>query len=269
MGFSAVGRVKFKKCQYKERVVYMLKSEVLKCFTTPLTGPAFPKTTYRFNNREYLNIVYRTDLAALRRVVPEPLEIIDPLVRFEMMRMPDVTGLGSYTESGQVIPVRFNGEEGDYLHAMYLDNLPAIAFGREVSAFPKLLATPKLYVDNDTLVGTLDYGSLRVAAATMGYKHFPIEQTEAFAEIGRPTFMIKIMRGYTGEPKVCELVRTQTTDITIHGAWKGPARLQLFAHALAPLADLPVLEVVGASHILTDLTLAPVRMVYDYLAEEK
>ena len=247
----------------------MLKSEVLKCFTTPLTGPAFPKTTYRFNNREYLNIVYRTDLAALRQVVPEPLEIIDPIVRFEMMRMPDVTGLGSYTESGQVIPVRFNGEDGDYLHAMYLDNLPAIAFGREVSAFPKLLATPKLYVDNDTLVGTLDYGSLRVAAATMGYKHFPIEQTEAFAEIGRPTFMMKIMRGYTGESKVCELVRTQTTDITIHGAWKGPARLQLFAHALAPLADLPVLEVVGASHILTDLTLAPVKMVYDYLAEEK
>ncbi|MDF2565387.1 MAG: Acetoacetate decarboxylase [Massilibacillus sp.] len=247
----------------------MLKSEVAKCFTTPLTSPAFPKTIYRFSNREYLNIIYRTDLTALRKVVPEPLEIIDPLVRFEVMRMPDVTGLGSYTESGQAIAVRFNGEEGDYLHAMYLDNLPAIAFGREVSAFPKLLGAPKLYVDNDTLVGTLDYGSLRVATATMGYKHFPLDPAKAFDEISRPTFMIKIMRGYTGEPKICELVRTQTTDITIHGAWKGPARLQLFAHALAPLSDLPVLEVISASHILTDLTLAPVKAVYDYLKEEQ
>jgi len=247
----------------------MLKSEVSKCFTTPLTAPAFPNTTYRFNNREYLNIIYRTDLAALRQVVPEPLEIIDPLVRFEVMRMPDVTGLGSYTESGQAIPVRFNGEAGDYLHAMYLDNLPAIAFGREVSAYPKLLGKPKLYVDNDTLVGTLEYGSLRVATATMGYKHFSIDKTEARNEIGRPTFMIKIMRGYTGEPRICELVRTQTTDITIHGAWKGPARLQLFAHALAPVSDLPVLEVVSASHILADVTLAPVKMVYDYLVEEQ
>jgi len=173
----------------------MLKSEVNKCFTTPLTAPAFPKTIYRFNNREYFNIVYRTELAALRKVVPEPLEIIEPLVRFEIIRMPDSTGLGSYTECGQVIPIQFNGEDGDYMHAMYLDNLPAIAAGREISAYPKLFGKPTLYVDNDTLIGTLDYGSLRVATATMGYKHFPIDFTEARQEIKRPTYMVKIMRG--------------------------------------------------------------------------
>ena len=36
---------------------------------------------------------------------------------------------------------------------------------------------------------------------------------------------------------------------------RGPARLQLFEHALAPLADLPVREIVSASHIRVDLTL--------------
>ena len=35
----------------------------------------------------------------------------------------------------------------------------------------------------------------------------------------------------------------------------GPAQLELFHHALAPVAELPVLEVVSASHILADLTL--------------
>ncbi|MBU3175583.1 acetoacetate decarboxylase, partial [Clostridium estertheticum] len=34
-----------------------------------------------------------------------------------------------------------------------------------------------------------------------------------------------------------------------------------------PLADLQVLEVVSASHILTDLTLASPHVVYDYLAK--
>ena len=34
---------------------------------------------------------------------------------------------------------------------------------------------------------------------------------------------------------------------------------------LAPLADLPVLEIVSASHILTDLTLGRAAAVYDYL----
>jgi acetoacetate decarboxylase len=55
---------------------------------------------------------------------------------------------------------------------------------------------------------------------------------------------------------------------TIHGAWTGPARLQLFEHVLAPMADLPVREIVHASHI-PDLILAAPSVVNDYLAEEK
>jgi acetoacetate decarboxylase len=56
--------------------------------------------------------------------------------------------------------------------------------------------------------------------------------------------------------------------MTIKGAWTAPARLQLFEHVNAPLADLPVLEVVTATHILTDLTLGPTSVAFDYLADE-
>src|SRR4051795_9790342 len=118
----------------------------------------------------------------MRAVVPEPLTVADPLVRFEVMRMPDVTGLGSFTESGQVLQVEHEGEPADYLHAMYVDSLPSIASGREISAYPKKLGAPALYVDSDTLVGTLDYGSLRVATATMGFKHVPLSEEDAQTE---------------------------------------------------------------------------------------
>lgn len=80
-----------------------------------------------------------------------------------------------------------------------------------------------------------------------------------------PTFAVKIVPGYQGDLRVCDLTRTEITDITVKEAWTGPARLQLFAHVMAPLADLPVLEIVSASHIVTDLTLAPMRPVYDFL----
>jgi len=243
----------------------MKREDVVKQYTTPLGSPAFPRGPYRFTDREYLNITYRTDMDALRAAVPEPLEIDDPLVRFEVMRMPDTTGLGSYTECGQAIMVRFGEEKGEYLHAMYLDNLPALAAGREVSAYPKKLGTPKLYTDSDTLVGTLDYGSLRVATATMGYKHKPLDLEQAKIEVCVPMFMLKIIWSYEGRPRICELLRTQINNITVKGAWTGPARLQLFAHALATLADFPVREIVSASHILTDLTLAPPKRVYNYL----
>jgi acetoacetate decarboxylase len=241
--------------------------EVRRQATVPLGAPAYPPGRYRFTGREYLNILYRTDAEAMRRVVPEPLTVGDPLVRFEVMRMPDVTGLGSFTESGQVLRVEHEGEPADYLHAMYVNSLASIASGREISAFPKKFGSPDLFVDTDTLVGTLDYGSQRVATATMGYKHAPMSEEDARAELGQPTYGLKMLPGYDRRPRILELARSQITDITIRGAWTGPARLQLFDHVSAPLADLPVREIVSASHILTDLTLGRAELVYDYLAD--
>jgi acetoacetate decarboxylase len=235
---------------------------------TPLTAPAFPAVQPRFFDREYLNVVYRTDPEALRAVVPAPLQIDEPLVRFEVMKMNDVTGYGPYTEAGQAIQVVFDGERGEYLHAMYLDSFAATASGREVSAYPKVMGSPKLYADNGALVGTLDYGTLRVATATMGYKHFELDRRDAEAEITVPTFMLKTIPNYDGSLRVQELVRTEITDVVVKQAYTGPARLQLFQHVLAPLADLPVLEVVSASHVITDLTLAPAKPVHNYLEEK-
>lgn len=50
----------------------MRSEDVLSQATTPLAGPAFPHGPYRFTDREYLTVVYRTDADAdaLRRVVP-------------------------------------------------------------------------------------------------------------------------------------------------------------------------------------------------------
>jgi acetoacetate decarboxylase len=48
-------------------------------FAMPLTSPAYPVGPYRFHNREYLIITYRTDAKRLRELVPEPLKIDEPL----------------------------------------------------------------------------------------------------------------------------------------------------------------------------------------------
>ena len=64
-----------------------------KAFAMPLTSPAFPPGPYRFVNREYLIITYRTDPARLHAVVPEPLEVTEPVVKYEFIRMPDFDGI--------------------------------------------------------------------------------------------------------------------------------------------------------------------------------
>ena len=232
----------------------------------PLTNPAYPIGPYRFYHREYLIITYRTDPQKLREVVPEPLQVDESLVKYEFIRMPDSTGFGDYTESGQVIPVSFKGRKGGYTHCMFLNDHPPIAGGRELWGFPKKLAEPKLKAEIDTLVGELHFGPLRIAVGTMGYKHKAADLTAVKATLEAPNFLLKIIPHVDGKPRICEIVEYRLIDIDLKGAWTGPAELTLHSHALAPLAELPVQEVVSGLHILADLTLDLGKVVHDYLA---
>ena len=237
-----------------------------RAFAMPLTSPAFPNGPYRFVDREYLVITYETDLATLRAIVPDPLVVAQPIVKYEFIRMPDSTGFGNYTESGQVIPVTYAGLKGSYVHCMFLDDHPPIAAGRELWGFPKKLADPTLSVATDTLVGTLDYGPVRIVTATMGYKHREVDRDAVVASLAEPSFLLKIVPHVDGSLRICELVRYHTTEVTVKGAWSGPASIELHPHALAPVADLPVRRVISALHFVSDLTLDLGTVVHDYLA---
>lgn len=235
-------------------------------FAMPLSSPAFPRGPYRFYNREFLVITYRTDPERLRALVPEPLEVPDPLVKFEFIRMPDSTGFGDYTESGQVVPVRYRGKPGSFSLAMFLNDGPPIMGGRELWGFPKKFAQPALAIHRDTLVGTLDYGPVRIATATMGFKHRPGDADAVRASLAQSNYLLKIIPDADGSPRICELVDYPITDVDLKGVWTGPASLELHPHALAPVAELPVLAIESAVHFVADLTLGLGDAVHNYLA---
>ena len=124
---------------------------------------------------------------------------------------------------------------------------------------------PTLHVEIDQLVGTLDYGPVRVVTATMGYKHKAADAAAIRASLAAPNFLLKIIPHVDGSPRICELVEYYLEDVTLKGAWTGPAAISLTPHALAPVAELPVLEVVSAVHLVCDLTLGLGKVVHDYL----
>jgi acetoacetate decarboxylase len=193
-------------------------------YSMPLTNPSFPPGPYRFFNREYFVITYRTDPEALAAVVPEPLEVTDSVVKYEFIRMPDSTGFGDYTETGQVIPVRFNGEDGAYTHAMYLDDDAPIAGGRELWGFPKKRATPKIEVESDVLVGTLHYGSVLCASATMGYKHRPVDHDSVLKSMKAPNFILKIIPHVDGSPRTLRVGAVLAGGHRLEGGLDRPRR---------------------------------------------
>lgn len=226
---------------------------------------AYTEAPHRFINREFFIINYETEAEYLQKLLPSGVELLEPIVKYEFIRMPDSSGFGDYTESGQIVPVRFEGEEGTYTLSMYLDCHAPIAGGREIWGFPKKFAKPKLCVDGDTLLGTLDYGSVRIATATMGYKYKTLDQDIIKKTLQKPVFLLKSIPDVNGKAAICQLTRTYLEEITIKGAWTGPATLELHPHALAPIASLPIKRIVSATHILSDLTLPYGTVVKDYL----
>jgi acetoacetate decarboxylase len=117
------------------------------------------------------------------------------------------------------------------------------------------------------VIGTLDYAGERVATGTMAYKHDEVRDKGAvLAAMTRQQINLKLIPHVDGSPAICQLVGYELTDITLKGAWTSPARLHLVPHANAPVADLPVREVVSGTHYIADLTLPFGRVLHDYLA---
>ncbi len=244
----------------------------------PLAAPSYARGPYRFIDREYLIITYVSDPAAIRAQLPEPLEPDGSnTVLYEFIKMPDSSGFGSYTESGIVIPAQYQGESVNFTSQMYLDIESPISGGREIWGFPKKLAQPTLAVREDTLTGTLDYAGERVALGTMRYKQEQITYdlqgetvctacVETIAKkMSKTQVNFKLIPHVDGHPAIAQLVAYNLADIMVKGAWSGPARLHLIPHVNAPVADLPVREVIAGMHFIADLTLSFGRVLFDYL----
>jgi len=241
-------------------------------FSIPLSSPSYPKGPYHFINREYLIITYLSDPHAIREALPEPLEPDGSnQVLYEFIKMPDSSGFGDYEESGIVIPCKLNGEAVNFTAQMYLDCHPPIAGGRELWGFPKKDAKPKLQVISDTLTGRLEYAGQCVAIGTMAYKHenvIPTEQDAAAMaqRLSKTQVNLKMIPHVEGEDyDVLQLIGYNLENIRVKSAHKGPARLHLVPHVNAPVADLPVKEVVGGLHFLADITLPMGRVLHNYL----
>jgi acetoacetate decarboxylase len=247
----------------------MKKQEVINQFCTPISNPAYPRPPYSFKDREMMIIEYETDIGALKRVVPEPLKITKPVVKYEFMKFNEATGgFGSYCESGQVIPVEYNGVQGNYVHTMYVDSFEAVATGREIFGFQKVMGSPSLESKRNHMLGELHYDGCLVARGTMSYKYNQIKIDGLADAMKAPNYLIKKIPNVDGSPRICELISCQVEDIEVVEAWSSPARLELFHHVRAQVADLPIKKILSGSYFKLNIvfTLDGAKVVYDYLA---
>lgn len=245
----------------------MNKQDVLKLSAMPLQSPTYPTGPYKFFNRQYMIVYYRTDPALIRKMLPEPLEPDGDVVSAQWLDLPDGEGFGAYSAALQAIPCTLNGEKCSFLTQMYVDNCPAQAGGREIWGYPMKYGIAKLKTESDTLTGTLTYAGQRVASGTMVYKHGgPSDLAEIEALLKRTQVTLKLIPDIDGSPAIAELVGINFAQVIVKGAWTGSARLDFIPSVNCPMADLPVLEQKGGLHLVTDMTLPYGRVLHDYLA---
>lgn len=246
----------------------MKKSDVLNLPSMPLQSPTFPRGPYRFFRRQYLVISYKSDPAAIREALPEPLLPAGDTVAVQWLDLPDGEGFGAYSAAAQIIPCTFKGEPCNFVSQMYVDNTPPLAGGREIWGYPMKYGKAVLKVTGDTLTGTLDYATQRAATGTMVYKHdaFRADLSKERELLARTQVTLKLIPDIDGKPAIAQLVGINFADVKLQGAWTGEARLELVPAVNCPLADLPVRRVTGGLHMVTDMTLPYGRVLHDYLA---
>ena len=181
--------------------------------------------------------------------------------------MPDSTGFGDYTETGQVIPVIVQGSQGRlYAIACSSTTIRRSPAAASSGVSPRSSPSPRLKAEIDTLVGTLDYGPVRIAIGTMGYKHRQADLAAVKASMATPNFLLKIIPHVDGTPRICELVEYYLDDIDLKGAWTGPARSRCSRTRSRRWPNCRCSRWSRPSIFVADLTLGLGKVVHDYLA---
>ena len=235
----------------------------------PTLRPAYPRGPWHYTNMHQLLVTYESTAEAVRAVLPPPLQpTAGNRVTIEWRHMAEVTGFGPYTEVGHSVACTFEGRPAIYVFHAFLDSESPTLAGREILGFPKRYGEPQLKTVREVLTGTLSYGGMQVALATMPYRAVDLSHrlADIEQELQTTQLVLKLLPDVDNHtPKVAQLIKVGIYDVRLKGAWGGHAELFMVPHVGCPVAALPVVRVIEGRQHLWDMTLSDGEVVHDYL----
>ena len=111
----------------------------------------------------------------------------------------------------------------------------------------------------------MHFNNVMVAVGTMPFKYEILDTKAVEKAIAKTNVNLKLIPDVDGKPKIAQLAAYNLCDITVKGAWTGPAQIHFVPHVNAPVADLTVCKIAGGKHFIADLTLPYARVMHDYL----
>lgn len=247
------------------------RSDILKGgFSTPLDAPMIPSFPFAFRDCKILTLVYRTDLNAIKALLPEPLVPTGDEVMIHIYQMNDTSWIGPYNEVNVMVGAELPGKAvGSYSPYLFLSSDIGVAHGREIHGQPKKFGNPKVEFRGDLIVGTLERNGIDVVTGTMPYKQQPADISELAQIFPFATNInLKAVDHIDGTPAIRQLTSRSLSDVKVTECWRGPCTTDLRPNAQAPVHRLPVREMLDGFFWAAEFTLVPGKVLLDYLQDE-
>jgi acetoacetate decarboxylase len=248
------------------------RSDIVKGgFSTPLDAPMIPSFPFTFRDIKIFTLVYRTDVEAMRALLPEPLVPTGDEVMIHFYQMNDTSWVGPYNEVNVMFGAELPGKAvGSYSPYLFLSSDVGVTHGREIHGQPKKLGNPKIDFRGDLIVGNLERNGIDVVTGTMPYKQQEADISELSDVFPFATNInLKAVDHIDGSPAIRQLTSRSLSDVKVTECWRSPCTTELRANAQAPVHRLPVREMLDGFFWAAEFTLVPGEVLLDYLKEEE
>jgi len=238
-----------------------------RAWSTPWDAPLVPDFPFTFRNIEVLTLTYRTEMEAVRALLPPPLEPLNDWVLIHIYNMNDVEWLGAYHECNVMIGASLDGRiRGGYSPYLFLDSDVGLAHGREVHGQPKKYGEALVEIRKDLVVGTLQRNGITVITGTL-----PTKQRRGSLEaLKQATFDFAVNINYKvipqidGRTAIRQLTSRLLADVSVAECWEGPCTVELRPNAQAPVYRLPVRAMGTGYHWKGEFTLKAGEIIHEY-----
>lgn len=203
----------------------------------------------RFVNGEMLRVEFMSDPAFVQEVLPPPLEPADEPLVTAMVGRWQSNCVGDFHGGAIYVNARWQGGDGQYVLAMYMDNDKPTIYGRDLFGEPKKLAESNLFRSGSHHNGWLVRDGVRLIDL-----HCDLPNDLGPSESEGVNFNYKALPSADGIGLEADAILTRATfKVTTRVAHEGIGVVTLGGTVHDPLDEIPVQSVVRGAYVECDL----------------
>jgi acetoacetate decarboxylase len=220
-------------------------------------------TIAKLYKAEIMNLVFETDMKAVKRILPPPLEPPkEPLASYFVATYGRTSfGALPYKEAALFVRASYKGVSGNYCPSMLVTNDIALIQGREICGFPKKIGEINITREGEKVVALVrrknkDLAKLHASLnrAIRPGSHQPVfgDRVYLFKYFWNPE-----LTGFDYDPKLIEII----IDEELTALEEGEGMLSFGESKYDPLHEIPPLKILGATYSRGNIYMNPSKVI--------